>query len=175
MSVPPPPRIETRSLPSPAPVRVSLPAGAPNTILISSGTIIDLTAPSVAAGYDIVSVSGNDNSGFIYGAPDNALYLGGSGNLFAVLANASASGATGSVLSVSGADTPSVWSGNNSIYADNGAAMFVTADNNSIGGSNINLTLQGEGNTIDLTGQSTVSDEDCVWSSRDAGKCILRE
>ena len=133
-------------------------ASAPNTIILGSGNIVDLTASGVSAGYDILSVNGSDNSGFIYGALQNALYLGGSGNLFAVLENTSASGSTGSLLSVSGADTLSVWSGNNSIVANNSAALFVVSGNNTITGNNMALTLQGDGNIVNLAGQSTVSD-----------------
>ncbi|MDE1896715.1 MAG: hypothetical protein KGH91_06545, partial [Rhodospirillales bacterium] len=130
-------------------------ASSPNTIIIGSGSVVDLTASGVPAGYDILSVNGSGNSGFIYGAPQNALYLGGSGNLFAVLDNQSVSGAAGSLLSVIGADTLSVWSGNNSIIANNGAALFVVSGNNTISGDNAALTLQGDGNFVNLTGQST--------------------
>ncbi|MDE1896334.1 MAG: hypothetical protein KGH91_04610, partial [Rhodospirillales bacterium] len=52
----------------------------------------------------------------------------------------------------------SVWSGNNSIIANNGAALFVVSGNNTISGDNAALTLQGDGNFVNLTGQSTISD-----------------
>ncbi|MDE2318166.1 MAG: S-layer family protein [Rhodospirillales bacterium] len=133
-------------------------AGSPNTIILGSGNIVDLTASGVAAGYDILSVNGSGNSGFIYGAPASSLYLGGSGNLFAVLANPTASSTAGGLLSIAGADTLSVWSGNNSIVANNGASLFVVSGNNTITGDNAALTLQGDGNMVNLTGQSTISD-----------------
>ncbi|MDE1906727.1 MAG: hypothetical protein KGH75_09805, partial [Rhodospirillales bacterium] len=132
-------------------------ASSPNTIIIGSGSVVDLTASGVPAGYDVLSVNGSGNSGFIYGAPQNALYLGGSDNIFAVLANQSASGSTGSLLSVTGDDTLSVWSGNNSIVANNGAALVVVSGNNTISGDNAALTLQGDGNFVNLTGQSTIT------------------
>ena len=133
-------------------------ASSPNTIILGSDNFINLTSPSVASGYDILSVNGSGNSGFIYGSPANTLYLGGSDNLFAVAENPSASGATGSQLFISGTDTLSVWSGNNSITANNGAWLFVVSDNNTITGNNVALTLQGDGNFVNLTGQSTITD-----------------
>ncbi|MDE2239311.1 MAG: hypothetical protein KGJ73_05195, partial [Rhodospirillales bacterium] len=131
-------------------------AGSPNTIFLGSNSVVDLTTTGVAAEYDQLSVTGSGNSGFIYNA-NNALYLGGSGNLFAVLANPATSSTTGGLLSVSGADTLSIWSGNNSIIANNGAALFVTSNNNTISGGNASLVLEGGGNIANLTGQSTIS------------------
>ncbi len=133
-------------------------ASAPNTVILGSGSVINFTSAGTTSNHDVISVTGSDNSGFIYGSSQDTLYAGGSGNLFAVVNNPSVSSSTGSVLVVSGADTLSIWSGNNSIQATNGATLFVNSDNNSITGSNASLTLQGTGNRINFSGEDTVSD-----------------
>lgn len=133
-------------------------AGAPNTLLLGSGNTIDLTASGVIGSYDIISISGSGNSGFIYGNSHDTLFAGGSGNILAVENNPSVGGSVGSRLVVAGADTLSVWSGNNVIQASGGADLSVSSNNNRITGSDVSLSLQGTGNSINLSGADTVSD-----------------
>ncbi len=133
-------------------------ASSPNTVILGSSSNINFTSGGVIGNYNVLSVTGSYNSGFFYAESQDTLYAGGSGNLFAIADNPSVSSSVGSVLSVDGANTISVWADNNRIAASNGATLYVTSDNNSISGSNTNLTLRGTGNSVVFTGAATVSD-----------------
>ena len=138
-------------------------ANSPNTIILGSSNTFNFTGDSGNSAFDVASVTGSGNSGFIYGSSQDTVYAGGSGNLFSDHEQPECVRRRRSSLVVSGADTLSIWSGNNNIQASNDGAVFVNSNNNSISGSDASLTLQGTGNSINFTGEATVSDSS-PWS-----------
>ncbi|WP_298223008.1 S-layer family protein [Acidocella sp.] len=101
-----------------------------------------------------LSVNGDANGGYVSTNYIDSVSISGSKNLFVLTGDSSSQG----TAYITGADTLSVWSGNNNIIASGGAALFVSASDNTISGGNASLTLEGDGNVVDLGGQATVSD-----------------
>jgi hypothetical protein len=104
---------------------------------------------------NMLNVSGNNNTGILYGANQDTLNENGAGNLF-ILEAGGGTNTNGGAINVSGNNAFIAMSGNNTINANTGAQMVIEASNNVITGSNISLQIMGTGNQVNLSGSDTV-------------------